>query len=146
MFRSADSKEDKLVDGVGIPAQDLAVRIRAGVEAFFLFAEENPAAILILLSPPRSEKKLYQTLQTIQDEATQSITQMILGPGVQVRETDSDFEQLKIQVEFIKQGLHALAECRTQHPEISRGSAVDAVSTLICSGLFNEVSKRSRSS
>jgi len=115
--------------------QSLVARIRAGVEAFFVFAEENPAAIRILLLPYQDEKKLCRAIQVIQDEATASIMKMILDAGVRVPDNDVGIEQLKIQVEFIKQGLHALAEWRIQHPSVSRDAIVAAISKLICSGL-----------
>jgi AcrR family transcriptional regulator len=118
------------------PPRSMAARIRAGVEAFFLYAEKHPAAIRILLSPPRDDKKLYRTIQAIQDEATASIMNMILAAGVRAPENEAGREQLRIQVEFLKQGLHALAEWRTEHPDASRDSVVDAVSKLIRSGLI----------
>jgi AcrR family transcriptional regulator len=114
-----------------MPPRSLAARIRAGVEAFFVFAEENPAAIRVLLSPPRDEKKLYRTIQTIQDEASESIMNMMFAAGVRVPQDKAEIEQLKIQVEFIKQGLHALAEWRMQHAGVPRDLVVDAVSNLI---------------
>jgi hypothetical protein len=85
------------------------------VEAFFVFGEENPAAIRVLLLPPRDEKKLYRAIQTIQDEASESIMKLMFAAGVRVPNDKAGIEQLKIQVEFIKQGLHALAEWRMQH-------------------------------
>jgi AcrR family transcriptional regulator len=118
-----------------VSQQGLASRVRAGVEAFFVFAEKNPAAIRILLSPYQDDKRLCRAIQGIHGEATASITKMILDAGVTVPENEMGIEQLKIQAEFVKQGLHALAEWRTQHPSVSRDTVVDAISKLICSGL-----------
>jgi AcrR family transcriptional regulator len=36
--------------------QTFPARTRAGVEAFFIFGEKNPAAIRILLSPPQARR------------------------------------------------------------------------------------------
>jgi AcrR family transcriptional regulator len=113
----------------------LAERIRAGVEAFFIFAEENPAAIRILLSPPKDEKKLYRAIQAVQDEATASIMKMLLAAGLRIPDSEAGAEQLRIQAEFIKQGLHALAEWRTYHTATPRDLVVDAISQLIRAGL-----------
>ena len=124
------------------PPRSLAARIRTGVEAFFIFAEENPAAIRVLLSPPRDEKKLYRVIQTIQDEASESIMNMMFAAGVRVPDDQAGIEQLKIQVEFIKQGLHALAEWRMQHAAVPRDLVVDAVSNLIRSLLVTKRGKR----
>jgi AcrR family transcriptional regulator len=118
------------------PPRSLAERIRAGVEAFFVFAEENPAAIRILLSPPRDEKKLYRAIQAIQEEATISIMKMLFALGLRVPDNEADARQLRIQVEFIKQGLHALGEWRTCHAATPRDLVVDAISRLIRAGLL----------
>ncbi|HEY1216234.1 MAG TPA: TetR/AcrR family transcriptional regulator [Bryobacteraceae bacterium] len=141
---SKEIRERLLAAGgaVIMPPRSLAARIRAGVEAFFVFAEENPAAIRVLLSPPRSEKKLYRAIQTIQDEASESIMNMMFAAGVRVPDDKVGIEQLKIQVEFIKQGLHPLAEWRMQHTEVPRDLVVDAVSNLIRSLLVTTRGKR----
>jgi AcrR family transcriptional regulator len=59
-----------------------AARIREGVEAFFAYAERQPDAIRVLLSPPRDERELYLAVQAIQDDATASILRMVLAAGV----------------------------------------------------------------
>lgn len=115
--------------------RSLAERIRAGVEAFFVFAEENPAAIRILLSPPKDDKKLYRAIQAIQDEATASIMKMLFASGLRIPDNEDATEQLRIQAEFIKQGLHALAEWRTSHAATPRDLVVDAISQMIRTGL-----------
>ena len=116
--------------------RSVAERIRAGVEAFFVFAEANPAAIRILLSPPKDEKKLYRAIQAVQDEATDAIMKMLLAVGLRIPNNEAGVEQLSIQAEFIKQGLHALAEWRMYHAATPRDLVVDAISQLICVGLL----------
>jgi len=141
---SKEIRERLLAAGgaVIMPPRSLAARIRAGVEAFFVFAEENPAAIRVLLSPPRDEKKLYRAIQVIQDEASESIMNMMFAAGVRVPDDKAGIEQLKIQVEFIKQGLHALAEWRMQHSAVPRDRVVDAVSNLVRSLLVTKRGKQ----
>jgi AcrR family transcriptional regulator len=117
------------------PSRGIAERIRAGVEAFFEFAEQNPAAIRILLSPPRDEKRLYGAVQAVQDEATAAITKMYLAIGVTPPRDAESVSQLQVQVEFIKRGLHALGQWRLEHASTSRDVVVDAISRLIHSGL-----------
>jgi AcrR family transcriptional regulator len=118
------------------PAHSLPERIRIGVEAFFEFAERNPAAIKILLSPPKGERKLYRAIQAVQDDATASIMKMLLAAGLRVPNSKAGTDGLRIQVEFIKQGLHALAEWRMYHAGTPRDLVVDAISQLIRAGLL----------
>jgi AcrR family transcriptional regulator len=121
-----------------LPPQSFAARIRAGVGAFFRFAETNPAVIRVLLSPPRHERKLYRAVQAIQDEATNSIVRMIIAAGVRTPGSPTDTQKLTVQVEFIKRGLHAVAEWRVQHADVPGDVVIDAISNLIRSGLLNE--------
>ena len=116
----------------------IAARIRAGVEAFFVFAEKNLGAIRILLSPPRDEDRLYRSIQVLQDEATASLMKMVLAAGVPAPVNEAGARKLRLQVEFIKRGLHALGEWRIQHPSVSRDVVVDAISDLIRAGLASQ--------
>lgn len=120
------------------PPQTLSQRLRAGVEAFFVFAGHNPAAIRILLSPPRDVKRLYKAIQKIQDEATQSILATMLQAGVDPAKGEDADLRLTIQVEFIKRGLHALAEWRTFHPAVPIDVVVGAISQLLGQGLLSK--------
>jgi AcrR family transcriptional regulator len=118
-----------------VPAQTLSARIRAGVEAFFVFAETNPAAIRILLSPPRNPAKLYRAIVLVQDQATLRIMKMLLAAGVSTPRGAHATQELAVQVEFIKRGLHALGQWRVEHPAVSRNVIVDAIAKMIRSGL-----------
>jgi AcrR family transcriptional regulator len=118
-----------------IKNHDVDASIRSTVEVFFKFADENPAAIRILLSPPRDEKKLYRAIQQVQDEATAAITKLYLSIGVPSPRDQIAAEQLRIQIEFVKRGMHALGQWRVEHPSVRREVVVDAISTLIRSGL-----------
>jgi AcrR family transcriptional regulator len=121
-----------------LPPQSLGTRIRAGVEAFFLFGESNPEAIRILLSPPRDEVEVFRAVEAIQDEATESIMKLVLAVGVAKPEDDDGLAQFRVQMEFIKQGLHALAEWRQRHGDVPRRVVVEGISSLIESGLKTE--------
>ena len=74
----------------------------------------------------------------IQDEATAAIMKMMLAAGLKAPDPEPGATQLKIQVEFVKQGLHALAGWRIQHTTVLRDVVIEAVTELICSGLIGE--------
>jgi hypothetical protein len=74
----------------------------------------------------------------IQDEATAAIMKMMLAAGLKASDEEPRATQLKIQVEFGKQGLHALAEWRIQHTTVPRDVVIEALTKLICSGLIGE--------
>jgi hypothetical protein len=61
---------------------------------------------------------------------------MLLAAGLRIPNNQAGTSRLRVQVEFIKQGLHALAEWRTYHAAIPRDLVVDAISQLIRAGLL----------
>ena len=123
------------------PANGLERRIRAGVDSFFAFSERNPAAIQVLQTPPRDEPAIYAAVQVIQNEATDAILQIVIAAGVKKPSTPSEREKIRIQVEFIKQGLHGLAEWKMHHEAVSRKQLVDGVTALLCDGISGEPSQ-----
>lgn len=109
--------------------------ISSVVAAFFVFAEKQPSAIEVLVGAPRAERKLYRQVQAIQDGATDSLVEMISAIGMLDANEVVEPERARIQVEFIKLGLHALALWRLSRPSLSRAKIVEAVAALVDAGL-----------
>jgi AcrR family transcriptional regulator len=110
-------------------------RIRAAVDAFFAYVEERPAAARVLLVTPRGEPELAGVSRRVQAEATAGIAALLaaapeLLPGARDRE-----RRLELMTEFLKQGMHGLAEWWADHPETPRKPLVDAVMDVAWTGL-----------
>lgn len=117
----------------------LEERIRAAIEAFFAFVEEHPAAARVLLVAPRGEPALQDASRAVQAEATSRLAALFeaepeLLPGAPDRE-----RRIELFVEFLKQGMHGLAEWWSDHDEVPRGVLVDAVMDLAWTGLHGQL-------
>jgi len=132
--RLTEGIRDELTSlGAAAMAADAAPeqRIRNGVEAFFAFVEQRPEAARVLLFIPQGEPELVDAARVVQAGATSAIAAMLAGdPALRAGE-----RRLELYAEFMKQGIHALAEWWSQHPETPRAELVDAVMELIWSGL-----------
>jgi AcrR family transcriptional regulator len=110
-------------------------RVRAAIDAFFGYVEEHPAAARVLFTAPKGEPDLFEAARAVQAEAAARIAALFaaepdLLPGVPDRE-----RWIELSVEFLKQGMHGLAEWWGDHPRVPRGELVDAVMDLVWVGL-----------
>ncbi|MGZ4202767.1 MAG: TetR/AcrR family transcriptional regulator [Thermoleophilaceae bacterium] len=110
-------------------------RVRSGIEAFFDFVQQRPDAARVLLFIPQGEPELVDAAGKVQAGASAAIAAMLgSDPALLAGEPDRE-RRLDLYSEFTKQGIHALAEWWSQHPETERATLVDAVMDLIWSGL-----------
>jgi AcrR family transcriptional regulator len=110
-------------------------RVRAAIEAFFAYVEEQPAAARVLLSAPRGEEAVVQASRRVQQEATAQLAALLAGdPSLLVDAPDRE-RRLELWVAFVKQGAHGLAEWWYEHPETPRELLVSAVMDVAWLGL-----------
>jgi len=122
----------------------LEARIRTAVEAFFAYVEERPAAARVLLVAPRGEPELFEAAARVQEQATAALTALLaaepdLLPGVRDRR-----RRLELFTEFLKQGMHGLAEWWAEHPGTPRRLLVDATMDVAWAGLSASFSPEPR--
>jgi AcrR family transcriptional regulator len=110
-------------------------RIRSAIDAFFAFVEERPAAARVLLFTPVGESELVDAAREVQAGATAALTALLVAePGLFAGAPDRE-RRVELLTEFMKQGLHGLAEWWSQHPKTPRAALVDATMDLVWSGL-----------
>ena len=110
-------------------------RIRTGIEAFFAFVEERPSAARVLLFTPVGEPELVDAAREVQAGATAALAALLVSePNLLAGAPDRE-RRIELLTEFMKQGLHGLAEWWSQHPETPREALVDAATDLVWSGL-----------
>jgi AcrR family transcriptional regulator len=110
-------------------------RIRTAIEAFFTFVEERPQAARVLLVTPFGEPELADDARRVQAGASARLaallaaeTRLLAGAGDRER-------RLELYAEFLRAGLHGLAEWWREHPEAPRAELVDAAMGLTWEGL-----------
>ena len=116
-------------------AAPLEMRVRASVEGFFDYVEERPAAARVLLVTHRGSPGLQAAAAQVQAEATARLTALLVAEPALFAEAPDRERRLEMLVEFLKQGMHGLAEWWAAHPEVPREVLVDAVTEIAWSGL-----------
>src|SRR5436190_23819710 len=113
----------------------LEERVRTAVDAFYAFVEEQPAAARVLLVAPRGEPELQDASRQVQAEATARLAALLAAePDLLAGAADRE-RRLELFMEFMKQGLHGLAEWWSEHPDVPRAALVDAVMDVGWRGL-----------
>ena len=119
-------------------------RVRAAIDAFFSFVEDNPAAARVLLSIPRGEPELVGAAQAVQDEATARLATLLAAEPGLLAGRPGRRRRLELITEFIKVGMHGLAEWWADHPEIPRRELVEAAMDAAWRGLASGLSAKAR--
>jgi AcrR family transcriptional regulator len=110
-------------------------RVRSAIEAFFVFVEQRPSAARVLLFTPVGEPELVEAARQVQTGATAALSALLVAEGDLLAGAPDRELRLELLTEFMKQGLHGLAEWWSQHPETPRGALVSAAMDLVWSGL-----------
>jgi AcrR family transcriptional regulator len=105
-------------------------RFRASVEAFFRYVQQQPEAARVLLQEPQSDAVAAKLWRRVQDGASLGIATLLST----VWHASEDRTQLAA-AEFVKSGLHALAQWWAAHPDLELALLVDLVSQLVWTGL-----------
>jgi AcrR family transcriptional regulator len=131
------ARDDLVRRGAVAMAADapLEHRVRTAVGEFFAYVEEHPEAARVLLAPPRGDRQLEAASRRVQREATAALSGLLAAePGLLARAPDREL-RLELFTEFMKSGMHGLAEWWAEHPGTPRSTLVDAVVDAAWSGL-----------
>ena len=124
--------------GVGLQALSAKAsnekRIRTAIKHFFDYAAQHPTSIQVLLSVARGEQVLERAASAIQDEVTTALVALFRGLISKAISKKKEV-QLYLQIEFIKQGMHALALWHTSKPDISTAQLTNTVMAVAWTGL-----------
>jgi AcrR family transcriptional regulator len=124
--------------GLAAPLSD---RIRAAIDAFWRYVEDRPAAVHVLLVIPRGEPELRPQWNRVQTEVTETIAGMLISERELLAHESDRETRLELFTEFLKKGMHGLAEWWAAHPEVRRETIVDVVFDTVWSGLRSRHSR-----
>ncbi|HEY0633176.1 MAG TPA: TetR/AcrR family transcriptional regulator [Thermoleophilaceae bacterium] len=123
--REAEALLSYLAASVPGPAEASAEqRLRAGVEAFFRYAEDQPVAWRLLIRDAPTEPALTATHAEIQRRGTEAVALLIGGASLAAGSKRRHKEML---AEMIKSSVIGLAAWWSHHPEVARDEMVDTV-------------------
>lgn len=113
----------------------LKQRLGAAVEAFFTFVDDEPARARVLISTPKGAPELGDAVRAIQDEATTSLAALLISESAVFADAAGRPQRLLLLTEFLKAGMHGLAEWRARHPELPRAWFTETVVNAAWSAL-----------
>lgn len=131
---------DELLSQGAVIAQRAMSReqlFRAAVEAFFRYAQQQPDAVRVLLQVPQTDMAATRLWHRVQRGATVGIA-ALLGTVWRADESPEQFAA----AEFLKSGLHALAQWRLTHPELEPSALVRVVMQVAWTGLGQAPQRR----
>jgi len=120
-------RDDLTSRGAAAMSEDapLETRVFAAVDAFFVYVEERPAAAQVLLVIPRAEPELADAARQVQSGATATLAELLIAEPRLLADARDRRPRLELITEFLKQGLHGLAEWWSQNPGVPRAVLVD---------------------
>lgn len=106
-------------------------RVRAAMEAFFRFVEDNPQACRLLFLEIQSAAEVATIVRAIDERVTATLSAQLaedpdIFDGHPARE-----RQLRILAELIKSAIHGLASWWYRNPEVPRADLVERSVALI---------------
>jgi AcrR family transcriptional regulator len=130
-------RDDLTARGAAAMSADapLEGRVRQAVDAFFAYVEERPDAARVLLVVPRGEPELADATRRVQAEATGTLARVLLSEPRLLAGVRDRGNRVELMTEFMKQGIHGLAEWWSQNPGTPRRALVEATMDVVWSGL-----------
>jgi len=103
--------------GTGEPGE---IRLRAGIDAFLGFVEENREAFRMLFRDA-ADPKVAAVLDAVQREATQAVAELIATEPYVAREDDMDRRlDDEMLAQLLNGAVQAIAIWWTEHPDVPR--------------------------
>lgn len=113
----------------------LEVRLRGAIEAFFAFVEAEPARARLLFLLPKGEPELRDLVAAIQEEGTRGLATILGAEDGLLRDAPDRAQRLVLIIEFMKLGMHGLADWWVRHPETPRAVLVETAMDVAWRGL-----------
>jgi AcrR family transcriptional regulator len=125
-------RDDLVLRGqsVAATAEGAEQSFRAGLDAFFAFVEQEPDSMRVLLILPRGDAELAKVAEEVQVGASAGIAKSLAAFLPR-----SEPWRIGATTEFLKEGLHALAEWWLKNPGPSRADLVEIVMSSVWTGL-----------
>ncbi|MFI6318724.1 TetR/AcrR family transcriptional regulator [Nonomuraea sp. NPDC050556] len=111
---------------------DLELRVRAGVSAFFAFVEQSPYAWRMLFRDPPSDPEVADCHDRIHQRTTDAIARFLMASR-HLRPPDERAVQMYAQM--LKMTQHGLAVWWYEHQDTPRGELVDRMMDFCWTGL-----------
>ena len=129
----------------GVTGEDAYELLRASVEAFYRFVEEDPFVWRFLFRDPPSDPEIAAAHRRVQERATEGIAARLtaVAPGVDAALGLPPERASTMLAKASQEAIQGLAEWWWEHPEVPREEVVDLLVELLWEG-FGALLDRSR--
>jgi AcrR family transcriptional regulator len=125
-------RDHLLAEGAAVTAKPSgrAERFRAAVDAFFAFVERRPDAARILILTPQGDPVAARLSRNVQAGTSAGLAALLESYW-----PSAEPWRRAAATEFVKRGMHALAEWWLDHPDVPRDRVVEIVMQTCWHGL-----------
>ena len=110
-------------------------RLRGTIGAFLDFVQEQPERARVLIIGSKGAPSITEACRDVQAQATLGIAQLIRSQRVRFRSSAKQDRLVLLTAEFVKKGMHGLAEWWLDHPGIPRKEVESALIEILMRGL-----------
>jgi AcrR family transcriptional regulator len=106
-------------------------RLLAGIHVFFDFIEETPKSARVLIMGSKGAPSIIEACKRVQAQATNGIASLMKS----TRPSSNKNERaLFLTAEFVKKGMHGLAEWWMDHPDVPRKEVEGVLAAVLKNG------------
>jgi len=113
-------------------------RLKGSIGAFLDFVQEQPERARVLIIGSKGAPSIAEACRRVQAQATHGIAQLIKSQKPHFRSSPKQERLLLLTAEFVKKGMHGLADWWLDHPELSRSEVESALMEVLMRGLSSD--------
>lgn len=108
-------------------------QLKAAISVFFDLVEDDPCAVRVLLISSKAPARIATICRRVQAAATKGIAQIMRSQSPSGAAHPN--RQWFLKAEFVKKGMHGLAEWWLEHPNVARSEIEAALFSVLRKGL-----------
>jgi AcrR family transcriptional regulator len=109
-------------------------RLLAGIHVFFDFIEETPKSARVLIMGSKGAPSIIEACKRVQAQATRGIASLMKSSRPGSRSSNKNERALFLTAEFVKKGMHGLAEWWMDHPDVPRKEVEGVLAAVLKNG------------
>ncbi|MGA9668897.1 MAG: TetR/AcrR family transcriptional regulator [Terracidiphilus sp.] len=110
-------------------------RLKMTLSTFFDFIEEKPLSARVLILGSKGPPSIEAACKRVQAQATEGIARLIKAGQSSPRSRKVEGRTLLLTAEFVKKGMHGLAEWWLDHPEVQRKEVESVLLDVLRNGI-----------
>ena len=149
LYDHFDSKEAVFIESISVIRDELLARgrhaisqqtassqrLKAAISAFFDFIVERPSAARVLIMGSKGTPLVEQACRRVQADAIKAIASIMKANAPAFANSRQEEQTWFLKAEFVKKGMHGLAEWWLDHPKTPRADIEIALVEVLRKGV-----------